>query len=86
VKGGGHAFNPEFSSTCGIEISMSHFNIIQFNNATGTVDVGAGLTWGQTYAPLVPIGLNVVGAREPTVGVAGLNLGGGELTAPPRTD
>ncbi|KAH9972562.1 hypothetical protein BGW80DRAFT_359207 [Lactifluus volemus] len=71
------AFNPGFSSACGVEISMWRFNIIQVNNATGTVDVGAGLTWGQTYAALVPIGLNVIGARGPTVGVAGLTLGGG---------
>jgi FAD/FMN-containing dehydrogenase len=78
VKGGGHTFNPGFSSTPGIEISMKRFNNVQVNNATGTVDVGAGLEWDQVYEAVVPMGLNVVGGRIPTVGVAGLTLGGGE--------
>ena len=56
---------------------MSRFNETKVNFTSGTVDVGAGLTWDQVYATLEPTGVNVVGGRVPGVGVAGLTLGGG---------
>ncbi|KAH8982959.1 FAD-binding domain-containing protein [Lactarius akahatsu] len=77
VKGGGHAFNPGFSSTSGVQISMTRFSNIELNNATGTVDVGSGVTWDQVYAALDSTGVNIVGGRIPTVGISGLTLGGG---------
>ncbi|KAI0274508.1 hypothetical protein BGY98DRAFT_1115669 [Russula aff. rugulosa BPL654] len=70
VKGGGHATNPDFSSTPGVQISMTRFNEI-------TVEIGAGLTWTDVYTYLIPKGLNVIGGRLNGVGVAGLTLGGG---------
>ena len=57
---------------------MSRFNETKVNLTSGTVDVGAGLTWDQVYATLEPTAVNVVGGRVPGVGVAGLTLGGGE--------
>ena len=78
MKGGGHSFNLGFSSTSGIEISMTRFNSIELNNATGTVDVGPGVIWDQVYAALNSTGINVIGGRIPTVGISGLTLGGGE--------
>jgi FAD/FMN-containing dehydrogenase len=80
VKGGGHATNPRFSSTKGVQIALSRFNETKVNPscAGGTVEVGAGLTWDQVYVALRPAGVNVVGGRVPGVGVAGLTLGGGE--------
>ena len=57
---------------------MTRFNEINVNSTCGTVEVGAGLTWGQVYEALEPTGVNVVGGRSPGVGVAGLTLGGGE--------
>ncbi|KAI9449848.1 FAD-binding domain-containing protein [Lactarius psammicola] len=77
VKGGGHAFNPGFSSTSGVQISMTRFNTIELNNVTGTVDAGSGVIWDQVYAALDSTGVNIVGGRIPTVGVSGLTLGGG---------
>ncbi|KAH8981552.1 FAD-binding domain-containing protein [Lactarius deliciosus] len=77
VKGGGHAFNPGFSSTSGVQISMTRFNNIELNNTTGTVDAGSGVTWDQAYAALESSGLNIIGGRIPTVGISGLTLGGG---------
>jgi FAD/FMN-containing dehydrogenase len=56
---------------------MSRFNETKVNFTSGTVEVGAGLTWDQVYATLEPTGVNVVGGRIPGVGVAGLTLGGG---------
>jgi len=59
---------------------MSRFNDTKVNPDDGTVEVGAGLTWDQVYEALGPTGVNVVGGRIPGVGVAGLTLGGGELS------
>jgi len=56
---------------------MTRFNTIELNNATGTVDAGSGVTWGQVYATLDSTGVNIIGGRVPTVGVSGLTLGGG---------
>ena len=56
---------------------MTRFNTIEFNNATGTVDAGSGATWDQAYATLNSTGFNIIGGRVPTVGIAGLTLGGG---------
>jgi FAD/FMN-containing dehydrogenase len=81
VKGGGHATNPGFSSTPGVQIAMSRFNETKVNPYDGTVEVGPGLTWDQVYEALSPTGVNVVGGRIPGVGVAGLTLGGGEYFA-----
>ncbi len=78
MKGGGHTTNPGFSSTKGVQISISRFNDTRVNFKSGTIEIGAGLTWGQVYAALEPTGVNVVGARIPGVGVAGSTLGGGE--------
>jgi FAD/FMN-containing dehydrogenase len=77
VKGGGHATNPGFSSTPGVQMSMTRFKNIKVTTGAATVEVGAGLTWDQVYAALEPYGVNVVGGRVPGIGVAGLTLGGG---------
>ena len=57
---------------------MSRFNETKLDLTSGTVEVGAGLTWDQVYEVLEPTGLNVVGGRVYGIGVAGLTLGGGE--------
>jgi len=56
---------------------MTRFNDIKVDYKSGTVELGAGLTWDQVYTALEPTGVNVVGARIPGVGVAGPTLGGG---------
>jgi FAD/FMN-containing dehydrogenase len=77
VKGGGHATNPGFSSTTGVLVALSRFNDIKVDIVSEKVEIGAGLTWDQVYANLESTGVNVVGARVPTVGVSGFTLGGG---------
>ncbi|KAH8983408.1 FAD-binding domain-containing protein [Lactarius hatsudake] len=77
VKSGGHASNPGFSSTRGVQISLARFDKIATNSTAGTVELGPGLTWDQVYTALDPAGVNVIGARIPGVGVAGVTLGGG---------
>lgn len=79
VKGGGHASNPGFSSTTGVQIAMFRFSEVAYDATSQTVDVGAGLVWDDVYAALEPYGVNVVGGRVTGVGVAGFTLGGGTL-------
>ena len=57
---------------------MSRFNKTTVDSTSGSVEVGAGLTWDKVYAALESTGVNVIGGRAPTVGVAGLTLGGGK--------
>ena len=56
---------------------MIRFSDIVIHEESGTVDVGAGLTWTGVYKHLVPKGLNVVGGRLDGVGLGGFTLGGG---------
>ncbi|KAI0251534.1 hypothetical protein BJV78DRAFT_1282389 [Lactifluus subvellereus] len=77
VKGGGHTTNPGFSSTPGVHISMSRFNDVVIREDSETVEIGAGLTWTDVYAYLIPKGINVVGGHLKGIGVAGFTLGGG---------
>ncbi|KAI9458759.1 hypothetical protein HD554DRAFT_2207065 [Boletus coccyginus] len=77
VKDGGHATNPGFSSTTGVQITMSRFSEVVYDAAAQTVTIGAGLIWDDVYAALEPHGVNVVGGRVSGVGVAGFTLGGG---------
>ena len=77
VKGGGHASNPGFSSTPGVQIAMYKFSEVTYDPSTNTAEVGAGLIWDDVYAALEPYNVNVVGGRVTGVGVAGFTLGGG---------
>ncbi|KAF8132913.1 hypothetical protein EV363DRAFT_1162984, partial [Boletus edulis] len=92
VKGGGHATNPRFSSTKGIQISMCRFNKIHLEKDTDSllppgsdtdethsiVHIGAGCLFDEVYREVVPHGLNIVGGSSiGGVGVAGWLLGGG---------
>ncbi|KAF9067051.1 hypothetical protein BDP27DRAFT_1423219 [Rhodocollybia butyracea] len=78
VKGGGHATNPGFSSTRGIQISMSRFNKLAHvsNGETGELTVGAGCVFDEIYKFVRPMGYNVVGGGG-SVGIGGWMTGGG---------
>ena len=79
VKSGGHTLNPHFSSTHGIQITLSRFNSTIYDPETRSAIVGAGQVWDDVYAALEPHGVNVVGGRLSGVGVGGFTLGGGTL-------
>ena len=69
---------PGFSSTKGIQISMSHFNEINYDDTTKTVDVGAGCLWDEVYSYMSELKRNVVGGYAAEgVGIGGYLLGGG---------
>ncbi|KAJ7437262.1 FAD-binding domain-containing protein [Mycena galericulata] len=77
VKGGGHTSNQGFSSTTGVHISLAQFNYTKLDASAKTVSIGGGTKWIDVYTTLDGTGFNVVGGRNPSVGVAGLTLGGG---------
>ncbi|KAL4072440.1 hypothetical protein V8B97DRAFT_1899443 [Scleroderma yunnanense] len=77
VKGGGHATNPGFSSTTGVQISMGKFSEVTYDPQTQMAIIGAGLVWDDVYAALEEYGVTVAGGRITGIGVAGLTLGGG---------
>ncbi|KAF8188840.1 FAD-binding domain-containing protein [Mycena galopus ATCC 62051] len=77
VKGGGHTSNIGFSSTTGVHISLAQFNYTTLDATAETVAIGAGSKWISVYTVLDGTGFNVVGGRNPSVGVAGFTLGGG---------
>lgn len=78
VRGGGHSMVPGFSSTKGIQISMSNFNDIRYDETTKTVDVGAGCLWDEVYSYMSELNRNVVGGfAAEGVGIGGYLLGGG---------
>ncbi|PBK85340.1 hypothetical protein ARMGADRAFT_1087520 [Armillaria gallica] len=52
VKGGGHATNPRFSSTTGVQIAMTHFKDITYDAKTQTAVIGAGNIWDDIYEAL----------------------------------
>ena len=56
---------------------MSRFNETKVDSTSGTVEIGAGLTWDKVYVALETLEVNVVGGRNPGLGVSGLTLGGG---------
>ncbi|EIN11992.1 FAD-binding domain-containing protein [Punctularia strigosozonata HHB-11173 SS5] len=76
VKSGGHATNEGWSSTPGVQITLSRFNTTQFDPSTGIATVGTGQIWDKVYAALEPFNVSVAGSRISDVGV-GFNLGGG---------
>ncbi|KAI0773004.1 FAD-binding domain-containing protein [Trametes elegans] len=77
VKGGGHTYNPGFSSTKGVQIAMYRFSEVKYDSDANVAEVGAGLIWDEVYEALEPYAVNVVGGRVTGVGVAGFTLGGG---------
>ncbi|KAF8909557.1 FAD-binding domain-containing protein [Mucidula mucida] len=77
VKGGGHTSNLGFSSTRGVQIAMSRFTELLYDESTTYVTAGAGLVWDDIYNLLVPLNRNALGSRALGVGISGFILGGG---------
>ena len=74
VRGGGHCFAGH-SSTTGVLIDTRPLDAIELDGEL--VTVGAGVRLGDLYDALAVHGRSVAAGCGPTVGVAGLALGGG---------
>lgn len=74
VRSGGHCFAGR-SSTSGIVIDVGPMDTVTV--AAGRATVGAGARLGDVYAALAGHGVTIPAGCGPTVGIAGLTLGGG---------
>jgi hypothetical protein len=74
VRGGGHCFAGR-SSTTGIVLDVSPMDAVTV--ADGQAVVGGGTRLGPLYDALAAHGLTIPAGCGPTVGIAGLTLGGG---------
>lgn len=74
ARSGGHCFAGR-SSTSGILIDVGPMCLVSMGDGIATV--GAGAQLGEIYDRLEDFGLTIVGGACPSVGIAGLTLGGG---------
>ncbi|KAH7305214.1 hypothetical protein B0I35DRAFT_400412 [Stachybotrys elegans] len=77
VKAGGHTAFPGSNIQDGVTIDLGLMNTISLSEDSQSASLGPGARWEDVARFLDPLGLAVVGGRSPTVGVAGLILGGG---------
>lgn len=75
ARSGGHSY-AGWSGTTGLTVDVTEMNSFRLG-AGGTVTVGTGLHLIDFYHRLAEHGLAVPGGSCPTVGIAGLTLGGG---------
>jgi len=75
VRSGGHSYGGWSSVSNGLILDISEMNSMSFG--TGTVTVGTGIDLIDFYGGLAARGKAVPGGTCPTVGIAGLTLGGG---------
>jgi FAD/FMN-containing dehydrogenase len=74
LRSGGHCFAGR-SSTTGVVIDVSGMSELSVSD--GTVTVGAGARLSDVYDTLAAYGRTIAAGCGPTVGIAGLALGGG---------
>jgi FAD/FMN-containing dehydrogenase len=75
VRSGGHSYGGWSSVTGGLIIDISEMNSMSFG--ASSVTVGTGIDLINFYSGLAARGRAVPGGSCPTVGIAGLTLGGG---------
>jgi FAD/FMN-containing dehydrogenase len=74
TRSGGHCFAGR-STTTGILIDVSPMRSV--SEADGRLTIGAGATLGEVYVEAIRHGVTIAGGSCPSVGIAGLTLGGG---------
>ncbi|TVY21369.1 Bifunctional solanapyrone synthase [Lachnellula arida] len=78
VRSGGHTCWPGAASIdYGVMLDLGYLNSTTYHLENGTASILPGARWGEVYSTLLPQGVLVVGGRDPTVGVGGFLLGGG---------
>ncbi|GAC1623743.1 MAG: FAD-binding oxidoreductase [Ktedonobacteraceae bacterium] len=75
-RSGGHSYNG-YSTSTGLVLDVTRMNTVTVNASTSTATIGAGTRLIDVYATLAQYGLTLPAGSCPTVGVAGLTLGGG---------
>ncbi len=77
ARSGGHSYAGYSTLTDGIVLDLRRLNGVHFDKPSGLVTVGAGAQLIDLYAGLAPHGVAVPGGSCPSVGIAGVALGGG---------
>ncbi len=78
IRSGGHTVAPGFSSVGndGILLALQNLDTLAISSDRKTMTIGTGNRWGAVYEYAAQNGVNIVGGREPMVGVGGFLLGG----------
>ncbi len=76
VRSGGHSY-AGYSTTTGLLLDVTRINQVSVNVGAGTATIGGGAHLIDVYAALAQYGLVIPAGSCPTVGIAGLTLGGG---------
>lgn len=76
ARSGGHSYGG-YSTTTGLVIDVSLMSAVTATPAAGTATIGAGARLIDVYSALAAQGVSIPAGSCPTVGIAGLSLGGG---------
>ena len=77
ARSGGHSYGGYSSVQNGLVVDVSRLDGVRANTAAGTARVGAGAILIDVYNGLWQSHVSIPGGSCPTVGIAGLALGGG---------
>jgi FAD/FMN-containing dehydrogenase len=77
ARSGGHSYAGYSTLINGIVLDLRRLNAVTFDKPSGLVTVGAGAQLIDVYAGLASHGVTVPGGSCPSVGIAGVALGGG---------
>ncbi|MGB8348071.1 MAG: FAD-binding protein [Ktedonobacteraceae bacterium] len=75
-RSGGHSY-AGYSTSAGLVLDVTRMNTVAVNASAGTATIGAGARLIDVYNAIAPSGLILPAGSCPTVGIAGLTLGGG---------
>lgn len=75
-RSGGHSYNG-YSTSTGLIVDVTRMNMVTVDSGTNTTTMGAGTRLIDVYATLAQNGLVLPAGSCPTVGIAGLTMGGG---------
>ena len=75
-RSGGHSY-AGYSTTTGLVVDITSMNAVKVHAGTGVATIGAGARLIDVYAALAQQGFSLPAGSCPTVGIAGLTLGGG---------
>jgi len=75
-RSGGHSY-AGYSTSAGLVLDVTRMNTVAVNASAGTATIGAGARLIDVYNEIAPSGLILPAGSCPTVGIAGLTLGGG---------
>jgi FAD/FMN-containing dehydrogenase len=77
ARSGGHSYAGYSTLTGGVVLDLRKLNWVNFDKAAGSATIGAGVQLIDIYSELAKDGVTLPGGSCPSVGVAGVTLGGG---------